>query len=418
MSRIVVDITELVDWTGKLTGVPRVMNELAHRFSEENDIIFGHWNKDRRIFEPAEYIAPISSPDARSVADKEGFIEVLKRLIRRSAIASKTTAMLVTNLKRIKRKTYSLLTRKEEIHLLDTDILVVLADWHGSDPYFIDFVKSVADREIKLVQFSYDLLPLVAPQYSGHSTKTLRRYAKNIYPLCDRIIAISEHTKMDIETWLASNNLRVPSVDVIRLGDDFQTVRAVKPDHIQLNAVTADRYLLTVGTIEARKNHTILYYAYKQALIEGIYLPPVVIVGRAGWLAGDIYQIMTLDPEVKDKFVFVDNISDSELSWLYENCYYTIYPSFYEGWGLPVAESIARHVPCLCSNTSSIPEIAGDKLRYFSPYDPRELFGQMKQMEKPQVYNEAKVAIKSYKPTSWDNTYKAVMQAVKGNNND
>ena len=61
------------------------------------------------------------------------------------------------------------------------------------------------------------------------------------------------------------------------------------------------------------------------------------------------------------------NCSDEELAWMYKNCAFSIYPSFYEGWGLPIAESAFYGAPCLASSTSSMPEVAGSAVDYFNP---------------------------------------------------
>jgi glycosyltransferase involved in cell wall biosynthesis len=107
--------------------------------------------------------------------------------------------------------------------------------------------------------------------------------------------------------------------------------------------------------------------------------------------------------------------SDSELVWLYENAKFSVYPSFYEGWGLPVAESLIRGVPCVASNTSSIPEIAGDLVDYFSPYSPEEIMEKINRLSgSPKLLGQKSRKIKTgYKATSWDDSYKQVLAALK-----
>src|SRR5690606_16452274 len=102
--------------------------------------------------------------------------------------------------------------------------------WGEYDDAYISLIKSIHNlRGVKLLQISYDLLPLVAPQYSGHSTEGMKKYNKEIFPLCDLIFSISESTKRDIQVWLRENNLDEPKIEVFRLGDDFKLSKPTKP---------------------------------------------------------------------------------------------------------------------------------------------------------------------------------------------
>jgi glycosyltransferase involved in cell wall biosynthesis len=170
---------------------------------------------------------------------------------------------------------------------------------------------------------------------------------------------------------------------------------------------------LCVGTVEAKKNHALLYYTYKLAQIRGIDLPKIVIVGRKGWNTENIVDIMSRDPEVKDKFVITESIDDEELSWLFDNCMCTILPSFHEGWGIPIAESVARGIPCICSNTSSMVEIAEEYVTHFSPASSDECLAAIQDILEPGVLEKRKRDIKKYRPTSWDDTYRQVDTYIK-----
>lgn len=258
------------------------------------------------------------------------------------------------------------------------------------------------------MQMVYDMLPIVTPQYSGHSTAMLKNYSTQVYPLCDLIFSISEHTKEDVAKWLQNNSLLVPNISVVRLGDDFTRKETRKP-----NVTLPKNYLLCVGTIEARKNHALLYYVYKLAKQRQIMLPKIVIVGRVGWLAEDIYKVITTDPDTKDDFIIMHGVDDNELSWLYENCLFTVYPSFYEGWGLPIAESIAHGKTVVASNTSSMPEIAGDLITYFTPASSEECLASIQNLLVSKNRQRATDKLKAYRPYSWDQTYDIISTAIK-----
>lgn len=420
MSRLLIDITEIVHWKGKLTGVPRVMNELSARFMNEDDVQFVSWNKRKRRlvsahFVPADITVHEPTPSVVSVpSKKERVLEGTKKLIRKSKYASRAVEIAKYVVKGTVSSGQELRRKQTLVVPMKDDTLFILADWHGSDPHYIDYVLQAKDAGTKLIQISYDLLPIVAPQYSGHSTKTFTRYARKIYPKCDLIISISKNTSNDIRAWLKKENAHIPKIVEMRLGDDFRLTKSSKPtDKTFVKELKRTKqFLLCVGTVEARKNHTVLYYTYKIAAQKNIELPPIVIVGRPGWLAHDIYNIISNDPETKDKFIFLKNATDNELAWLYEHCAFTVYPSFYEGWGLPVAESIGYGVPCLCSNTSSIPEIAGDIVDYFSPSSPEECLEAMNRLLKPAELAKAKKRVARYVPTSWDTTMDSVKQVI------
>lgn len=399
MRRLFIDITELVDWEGKLTGVPRVMDEISKRYSSRDGVIFVSWS-------PAGYSAldyPITSGHIK-VQSKH--IKQAKHLLDKARSSSR----LINKLHGRGSKIVSRALKKNQpelVQLKKNDTLFVMADWHGGDPSFIQYLIDHHEQGVKLVQIVYDMLPIVTPQYSGHSTEMLKNYSTKIYPICDLIFAISENTKKDIVWWLKKDDLVVPPIIVFRLGDDFSTAKAQKPEFD-----IGKRFILCVGTIEARKNHTLLYYAYKLAKQRDISLPPLVIVGRVGWLSHDTYEIMKTDPHVNQSFKFLHAISDNELAWLYNNCMFSIYPSFYEGWGLPIAESIAHGAPVLASNTSSMPEVAGNLIEYFSPASTEECLAAMQKMLRPESLKAAKGRIGNYKPVSWDETFNFVNERI------
>jgi glycosyltransferase involved in cell wall biosynthesis len=397
MSKLYIDITELVGWRGKITGVPRVMDEVSKRFANQEEIIFVEWR-------PQGYLE-VKYPIDTAGLEHETKVSSLQRVTKKAYAKSRIFRKAVHATKRMK-----LPSENTYMQLRKGDTLFILADWHGGDPSFVKYLEDIHERGVRLVQMVYDMLPIVTPQYSGHSTEMLKNYSVKIYPICDLIFSISEHTKKDITEWLVSNRLNVPQIVVVRLGDDFSRIESRKP----VNKDVPKDFILCVGTIEARKNHALLYYAYKLGMQKSISLPPVVIVGRVGWLAEDISKIMQLDPEVNSKFIFMHNVDDNELSWLYENCLFSVYPSFYEGWGLPIAESIAHKKPVVASNTSSMPEIAGDLISYFSPASPEECLQSIIELSDDSVRARALTRISQYKPYSWDETFYTIDKAIKG----
>ncbi len=168
--------------------------------------------------------------------------------------------------------------------------------------------------------------------------------------------------------------------------------------------------MLNVGTVEVRKNPILLYQIYKLAKQRNIELPPLYIVGRKGWLTDEaVYQI-TYDQDVCNKIFLKHDINDAEMSWLYQNCEFFLFPSYYEGWGLPVAEAAHFGKMSIASNTSSIPEVVGEAAVYASPYDAAlwlKLITSMLSIDNRQPYERA---LRKRKRHSWDETYAQTRQ--------
>jgi glycosyltransferase involved in cell wall biosynthesis len=257
--------------------------------------------------------------------------------------------------------------------------------------------------------------PVVVPQFSnsGNATETFPIYCRRIFPICSLILSVSENSKRDAVIWLEDNKLPVPDIRVFRLGDDIEIAKSVKPDDSDVKGGLKDGFLLMVGTVELKKNHQLLYYVYKLAQSRGIDLPPVVIAGRYGWMTEATIELMTKDPVVKDKFIFMIGKSDEELSWLYDHCLFTVLPSLYEGWGIPIAESVARGVPCLCSNTSSMTEIAEGFVAHFNPTSTDECLAGIQNWLDPKKLATARKKVQQYKQYSWDDSFAQVDKFVK-----
>jgi glycosyltransferase involved in cell wall biosynthesis len=127
-------------------------------------------------------------------------------------------------------------------------------------------------------------------------------------------------------------------------------------------------FWLSVGTIEPRKNQVRLARAFARYLALGGTPMPLVLAGGRGWLMDDFAtQLSSLG--IARQVLLTGYVSDDELAWLYRNCYANLYPSVFEGFGLPVLEGMQFGAPTLVSNTSSLPEVAGDAAIILDPED-------------------------------------------------
>lgn len=135
-----------------------------------------------------------------------------------------------------------------------------------------------------------------------------------------------------------------------------------------LGDVPAGRFWLNVGTVEPRKNQRRLAQAYARYLALGGAPMPLVLAGGKGWLMADFQKHLS-DLGIQANVVMTGYVSDAELIWLYRNCYANLYPSLYEGFGLPVLEGMQFGAPTLTTTSSSVPEVAGDAAILLDPMD-------------------------------------------------
>lgn len=127
-------------------------------------------------------------------------------------------------------------------------------------------------------------------------------------------------------------------------------------------------FWLNVGTIEPRKNQHRLAEAYARYLALGSPPMPLILAGGKGWLMDDFQKHME-ELGIADHVTMTGYVSDDELIWLYRNCYANLYPSLFEGFGLPILEGMQFGAPTLTSNTTSLPEVAGDAALQLAPED-------------------------------------------------
>ncbi len=127
--------------------------------------------------------------------------------------------------------------------------------------------------------------------------------------------------------------------------------------------------MLYVSTIEARKNHTLLINVWRDCLAQGIDMPKLVLVGRYGWGIEAIRRIIEFDPLLRDRVVHFANIGDGELTWAYDHCLFTVYPSLIEGWGLPIGEALGRGRICVHASDPAQKEAAQDLMPHHHPHD-------------------------------------------------
>jgi glycosyltransferase involved in cell wall biosynthesis len=214
------------------------------------------------------------------------------------------------------------------------------------------------------------------------------------------IIAVSNSTKRDAEYFYKVSSGKVHVV-YPGVGSQFKPVLDQnKLAYIRQNYGLPERYILYVGSIEPRKNLIRLFEAFGQVNQTDIRL---VIAGRKGWRYPAIFeQLGRLGLE--EKVIFTGFVPDDDLPALYSNAVAFVFPSLYEGFGLPILEAMACGAPVVSSNTSSLPEAAGEAAILIAPQDVQSWVDAINNISRnPQLREELRQkGFRRVKDFSWD----------------
>jgi glycosyltransferase involved in cell wall biosynthesis len=297
-----------------------------------------------------------------------------------------------------------------------TDDIVFSAGASWDIPGLNDCLRRVRGEGVKVSVLFYDTIPDILPYTYGPGFADIyRSWLRDTLSIVDASFAISENTKRDVVEFAAKNGIAAPSISVIRLGDEIhrESPGSVIP---RPEIAGLGKFVLAVGTVECRKNHIALVNAYRLMASEGKEdIPKLVIVGRPGWLDYSIKFQIENDPLIADQIVVMSDISDGELDYLYSNAMFTLYPALYEGWGLPVAESLRYGKQCITSATSSMVEIAPDLTRFAHPLKVDEWAQQIVMLSHdPELLaTETARIVDSYRGTSWKESAEQVLGGLR-----
>lgn len=227
--------------------------------------------------------------------------------------------------------------------------------------------RGIHHAGIKTVVTVHDLIHKIFPEtYSSIDRTVYDQRLKYALKYADHVIAISHHTRLDILKYFDLDEDRVSVVYQACDSLFYEEETLPLPDNLNL----PEDYLLYVGAIAARKNLLNLITAYAQIKD----LPSLVLLGRGT----KKYKTQLLNEarrlKITDKLIFLENIhATQQLKAIYQHCLAFLYPSWYEGFGIPVVEASLSKVPVLTSDSSSLPEAAGPETVLVNPFDIDQL---------------------------------------------
>jgi glycosyltransferase involved in cell wall biosynthesis len=286
----------------------------------------------------------------------------------------------------------------------------------------------------KIILTIHDLAFIRFPHFNfDWFIKKYKKLVKKNSLLSKRVIADSNSTRNDIIQFFGTKENKIGVVH-LAAEEIFRKLDASELDkEILPKFKITKKYILSVGTIEPRKNYATLIKAYN--LFKLKYLSSgfktgspsmgsgsdlknkdyqLVIVGRTGWLSEEAFAEYEKSP-YKEDIIFVGRISDIELVQIYNHAELFVYPSVFEGFGLPVLEALQCGLVSLASNTSSIPELIHDRHLLFNPADEAEIAAKIAEfLNKDNLKTElSQNALNNASRFSWKKTAKKTLDIYR-----
>jgi glycosyltransferase involved in cell wall biosynthesis len=312
------------------------------------------------------------------------------------------------------------------------DQLVILgATWgiEGLQPHLRE-LKDLTG--VGIYQLVHDLIPIVAPEHIADDfSLNFYRWLEVSTKYCDGFFANSRNTARDLQNFLQEIGHSCP-VYIVPLAQKFtaaqlpgrkkrissmkRNLEAIAELDRSILNIAKNPYVLVVGTLETRKNLWRLAQAWLRLSAEaGLDVPKLVFAGRRGWYNDDFDALMMASGNLGGWVQFAERPSDAELAFLYENCLFTATVSFYEGWGLPIGESLSFGKTAVVAANSSMPEVGGDLVEYCEAHSIDSIFRACRRLIAEIDYRETlerRIAAKRLR--TWDDVTEDFLSTLVG----
>lgn len=217
--------------------------------------------------------------------------------------------------------------------------------------------------DLRKIFMVYDMIPIVSPYVPDELKAMFKKYIPFVLEHADKIIVNSHSCKNDLTRYCLERGTDVPVIEVVHLSHKLPEGAAKIPEEsdyefpLRVRKLKNEQYAFCVGSIESRKNHVNLILTWIKFFNSPEYAnQKLVIAGKWLWDTEEFAHQLHHSGNVFGSVIVMQDASDAEIGEIYRNCRFTVYPSHYEGWGLPLGESLALGKPCLHFDTSSLKE--------------------------------------------------------------
>lgn len=285
----------------------------------------------------------------------------------------------------------------------------------------IDLVST--ERRVMTSQLLYDFTPFLVPQY--HDPRTVEGYvpffdiASNHF---DHLLYGGRTAQRDGIRIQKERGWKTPPSDFLEFGSNLDlSTKELAPISAELRRSVlielgiTEAFVMTVGTIQPRKNHDLLYKAYLTILENNLAHTPIqmVFVGHKGWLSDSLVDMIKNDERVKGKLLLLSP-TDDQLRVLYECCEFTLLPSFYEGWSLTLPESLGYGKFCLVADTEPLRETGAELVEYIDPLDTYQWARRIAFYvnEPGELKRREQMIVEQWKARSWNDSTQLMIEKL------
>lgn len=287
----------------------------------------------------------------------------------------------------------------------EPDDMIVVAGAFWIYPHY-DAIMHLRQRGVRFGLFVHDLIQVRMPEYVERAaTDKFYIQMSDAFDIADFIMANSEYVANDIKDFIREHKNYTLPVQAVVLPTELRSnpENPTIANQSILDVVSRD-YVIVVSTIEIRKNHSLVIKAWEKLREEfGEDTPDLVFVGKWGWEIDILRHYIEEKGYVGDWLFIFNGISDTEMEFLYRHSIMSIYPSFAEGFGLPIGESLVYGIPCIASNTTSMPEVGGSFVRYIDPFSLEQSYPVIRDsiLDRPGLQEWKERIIRDFEPKTW-----------------
>lgn len=274
--------------------------------------------------------------------------------------------------------------------------------------YYLALRAAKARSCISYLPYIHDCIPVVVPELCDRGIpRAFVNVLAGLFHHSRHFQANSRASANDLMTIATQLGHCIPEPEVVVQDARFSEL----PPVLKASSMTAvhglqhQRFVLFIATIEPRKNHMLAFRAWLEMLRKRgpERTPKLVCVGKRGWRSETAFSFLEASDLLREKVLVLTKVNDDDIAELYRRCLFTVFPSIYEGWGLPVTEALSYGKVPLTTRTSSLGEAGGNLAEYFDHLSVRDMVEKLERLIDDNAYREARaMEIKQkFRPRGW-----------------